>query len=106
MSLSVSNSEGAIKIHCFTGAVNFVEFCNGFDWGQFAPLIKPLQENLKTYQSACCNKNTWFKILETLYADFIANNAQNTVLWNNIKEKTATEKLMMLNSKGEILLSI
>lgn len=103
----MNNSESKpVSIHCFPGAVNFVEFCNGFDWGEFSPLMKPLQENLKTYKAVCCNHNTWLKILEALYADFIKNNAQNIILWNNIKEKTTTEKLLLLNIKGETLLDI
>lgn len=96
----MNNSEVPVSIHCFSGAVNFVEFCNGFDWGDLSPLIKPLQEGFKTYQSACCNKNTWHNILESLYADFLKNNAQNQLLVNNIKGKTKTEKLMFMNAKG------
>ena len=93
-----------IKIHCFTGAINFMQFYSGQTWPESTQTsISSLNNQYKTYLGACCNKNTWLKILNSAYCEFVTNNKENAGLWDIIKSKTGTEKLMFLNDSKEIL---
>ena len=92
-----------LKIYCFTGAVNFMEFCSGLENNEFNTFISPLQDQYKTYVNACCNKATWLKLLKTGYSDFLNNN-KNNPLWAIIKERVNSDKLMFLENDKELII--
>lgn len=96
----------AIKVHAFTSAENFAQFNNNY-WASYpAPiqeLLKNYQGQYKTYVNACCNKQTWLKMLNAAYCDFIKTNSGNTEFWTTIKLITKCEKLMFFNESNLIL---
>lgn len=93
-----------VKVHCFTGSVNFIQFYNGFIWSDDSKArVKPLLDNYNTYVNACCNKNTWLKILNTVYEDFVVNTAKYPPLIAEIKDKAAVDKIIFMD--GERILA-
>lgn len=101
----MESSPSLVKIHCFTGSVNFMQFYSGQpDWPDATQeLVRNLNNQYKTYLGACCNKKTWLKLLNEAYCNFISENKENQDLWATIKSKTKTEKLMFLSDNKEIL---
>jgi hypothetical protein len=86
-----------IKCHAFTSAENFAQF-NANYWLSYPKSVQDLltnyQNQYKTYVNACCNKQTWLKMLISAYIDFLKNNSQNPEFSATIKGETKCDKIM------------
>ena len=98
--------QAPIKCYAFTSAENFAQF-NANYWSSYPKSVQDLltnyQNQYKTYVNACCNKQTWLKMLIAAYLDFLKNNAQNPELAAIIKGETKCEKIMFFQDNNLIV---
>lgn len=94
-----------IKCHAFTSAENFAQF-NANYWAQYPDSVRELlvnyQNQYKTYVNACCNKQTWLKMLVAAYSDFLKNNAHKPEFAAIIKDITKCDKIMFFQENNLI----
>ena len=73
------------------------------DSGEDFAAFKEVQNANNVLETACCNKNTFFKIAREVYFSMLETNKNNEDLWKLLKTHTNTDKLLFMQDGKEIL---